>query len=228
MKITSPTRLQVIEELAEMICEIDKPHPVRVAVDGVDGAGKTTLAETLVVPLEGCGRSVIRASIDGFHNPQSVRYKQGADSPEGYYRDSFNHQAILDALLLPLGPGGSRRYRQAVYDYRVEVCVYPPQHIAPLNAVLLFDGVFLLRPELRAFWDFSIFVKIDFKISVARAAYRDKLTSGNRRTLADIRRKYEIRYVPGQRIYFREAAPQKQAAVILDNNDLENPILIHN
>jgi hypothetical protein len=40
---------------------------VRVAIDGVDGVGKTTLADELVAPLQLLGRDVIRASIDGFH-----------------------------------------------------------------------------------------------------------------------------------------------------------------
>ncbi len=32
----------MIEELAARICRLKKPHTLRVAVDGVDGAGKTT------------------------------------------------------------------------------------------------------------------------------------------------------------------------------------------
>ncbi len=49
------------------------------------------------------GRPVIRASLDGFHNPSVVRYERGRLSPEGYYLDSFNYRALLDNLLLPLG-----------------------------------------------------------------------------------------------------------------------------
>ena len=78
------------------------------------------LADELVEPLREFGCSVIRASIDGFHNPKAIRYQLGPDSPEGYYRDSFNHEAILACLLHPLGPGGSLRYRLAAYDYRLD------------------------------------------------------------------------------------------------------------
>ena len=103
-------RSQLLDYLADRIIEIKRPHPVRVALDGPDAAGKTTLAEELVAPLQGRGRPVIRASIDGFHNPASIRYARGPMSPEGYYYDSFNYQTLVESLLAPLGPGGSRRY----------------------------------------------------------------------------------------------------------------------
>ena len=67
----------VIEKLAERISRVIRTHPVRVGIDGVDGVGKTTLADELLEPLRRGGRSVIRASIDGFHNPRSVRYRLG-------------------------------------------------------------------------------------------------------------------------------------------------------
>jgi hypothetical protein len=34
-----------------MIAAVERPHPARVALDGVDGAGKTHLADELVGPL---------------------------------------------------------------------------------------------------------------------------------------------------------------------------------
>lgn len=88
-------RTRVIELLADRICAVESDHPVRVAIDGVDGAGKTRLAEDLVNPLESRGRPVIRAALDGFHQPRAVRYRIGEDSPVGYYRDSFDHPFIL-------------------------------------------------------------------------------------------------------------------------------------
>ena len=46
------TRKELIDELAEVINRIDLPHPVRVGIDGAGNAGKTTLADELVEPLE--------------------------------------------------------------------------------------------------------------------------------------------------------------------------------
>ena len=64
-------RSTLIEMLAEKIAGVRCPHPVRIAIDGVDGVGKTTLADELAGVLSSGERPVIRASVDGFHNPRS-------------------------------------------------------------------------------------------------------------------------------------------------------------
>jgi uridine kinase len=83
------TRNVVLNELAMRIAAVRRSHPLRVAIDGVDGVGKTTLADELVAPLQSLGRDVIRASIDDFHNPRSIRLRRGG--AEGYYFDSFEY-----------------------------------------------------------------------------------------------------------------------------------------
>src|SRR5947207_12522408 len=108
-------RSQLLQWLARRILEIKQPHPIRVAIDGIDAAGKTTLAEELVTFIQAHGRPVIRASIDGFHNPARIRHQRGPASPEGYYQDSFNYQALAESLLIPLGPDGTRQYAAAVF-----------------------------------------------------------------------------------------------------------------
>ena len=57
---------------AKRIASVSLPHPTRVAINGVDAAGKTTLADALVAPLEELGRPVIRASVDGSGLVRSV------------------------------------------------------------------------------------------------------------------------------------------------------------
>ena len=154
-------RRELLELLGERLLELERPHPVRVAVDGPDGAGKTMLADELAELLAG-RRTVIRAGIDGFHNPRELRYRRGPDSPEGYFLDSFDYEALRTILLAPLGPGGSLRFRRKIFDYRIDEEVEAPEEESAPDAIVLFDGVFLLRPELRPFWDFSIFVQADF------------------------------------------------------------------
>ena len=98
--------------------------------------------------MAGRGREVIRASVDGFHHPRAHRYRQGSDSPTGCYEDTFDYSAVRRLLLEPLGPSGSRRYRRACFDFRTDTAVREPAATADPDAILLFDGVFLQRPEL--------------------------------------------------------------------------------
>ena len=211
-------RAGLLDVLADRITAVARPHPVRVAIDGVDGVGKTTLADELVDPLRRRGRPVIRASIDGFHNPRSVRYQLGRNSPEGYFRDSFDHQALIASLLQPLGPGGSLCYRRATFNYRVDSAVDSPIEQAPPNAFLLFDGVFLHRPELRLHWDITLFLDAPFEVTIARCARRD---GGS----PDVEAAENRRYVEGQKLYFRECEPAHRATIVIRNDDLTSPAI---
>ncbi len=67
------TRDNLLVELSDAIGATERSHPVRVAIDGVGVSGKTVLADELADCLSGLGRSVIRASIDGFHRPRHRR-----------------------------------------------------------------------------------------------------------------------------------------------------------
>jgi uridine kinase len=215
-------RSELLDQLAGRISQVERAHPVRVAIDGPDAAGKTMLADELVAPLQAYGQKVIRASVDGFHNPAEMRYARGRGSASGYYYDSFNYGSVIESLLAPLGPDGSRRYRTATYDYRVDAPVEVPVQTPPSNAILLFDGVFLLRPELKEFWDFSIFVDVSIETVLARAEKRDALVLGG---AVEVRRLYEERYLPGQKLYFDQCRPKERAAIVIDNNDPEDAVV---
>ncbi|HEU4388701.1 MAG TPA: uridine kinase, partial [Blastocatellia bacterium] len=192
----------LVNELAAMIAAIRTAHPVRVAIDGVDGAGKTTLADELTEPLRKLGRQVIRASVDGFLNPASVRYRRGRMSPRGYFVDSLNYNALRVNLLDPLGPSGSRKYRTKVFDHRTDAEVVVPPATAAVDDVLICDGVFLQCRELRDCWDFVVWLEASFEITVSRAAARDSSGSDNRGTAFQaVAERYAKRYVPGQEMY---------------------------
>lgn len=196
-------------------------HPVRVAIDGVDGAGKTTLADELADAVLPQGRPCIRASIDGFHRPRAERYRRGRSSPEGYYEDSFDLDAFRRELLEPLGPYGDRRYRVAVFDHRSDAHVGVPVAVVPPNAIALVDGIFLLRPELTGHWDLAIFVSVRPEKGAERALRRDRdLTAEDAAAL------YRRRYLPAQRHYLRTVGPHERADVIVVNDDPDHPEVV--
>ena len=218
-------RNKLLIDLTDLITSIMRTHPVRVAIDGIDASGKSSLAEELANIIRIHGRNVIRASCDGFHHPRSVRYRQGRSSPQGYYDDSFNYESIISSLLQPLGPAGDLRYRCLTYDYKIDRAQSAHLKLASNGDILLFDGVFLSRPELRNFWGFMIFVEAPFDVALDRAVSRDEAILGQE---ADVRRLYRERYFPGQRIYFEECLPRKNADVIFKNEPIDQPTLIVN
>ncbi|MDO8360806.1 MAG: uridine kinase, partial [Devosia sp.] len=86
-----------------------------------------------------------------------------------------------------------------------------------LPAVLIFDGLFLHRKELRDEWDFSIFLDVPFEVSFARMAARDG---------SDPEAPANRRYLEGQKLYFAECDPRRQADVMIDYADLDEPVIV--
>ena len=214
----SPVRRAVISRAAERVVGLKLDRVTRVAVDGVDGAGKTTFADELADALEARGRGTIRAGLDDFHHPAVIRYRLGRNSPDGFFLDSFNYAGLRDALLDPLSPGGSGAYHAALFDYRSDTPVYSPMKEAEPGDVLVFDGVFLLCPELRRYWDLAVFLDVDFQVSVPRLIERDPRLGPPDPAAPENRR-----YVEGQRRYLRECEPRRRAQLVIDNTALANP-----
>lgn len=214
------TRDELLTRLAEAVRSVTIAHPTRVAIDGVPGAGKTTLADDLAVVLRAQGREVIRATIEGFLNPRSVRHPWG-DSAEGWYNHNTDLGALHRVLLDPLGPDGDRRIQQAVYDKAADIAVSPPVTTAAIDAVLLFDGVFLLRKELFDRWDLRIFMSVTFEQALNRSRLRDRTTL---MSADQVEQRYRRRYIPSQQFYFETDSPTEHADIIVYNDEPQQPV----
>ncbi|MDT5181078.1 MAG: uridine kinase [Mycobacterium sp.] len=192
---------------------------VRVAVDGPDGAGKTRFADALAEVLRTEGRSVVRVSVDGFHQPRTVRYRRGRDSPEGFWLDSYDYQRFRDDVLDPFGPGGSRRYRAGAHDVATDSSLTPAVQVAEPGSVLVVDGIFLHRDEVVDAWDLSVFLDAPFTETARRMAERDG-------THPDPEHPRTRRYVEGQRLYYAACQPQQRADILIDNSDYHLPRIL--
>lgn len=214
-----PVRAAFLAALAARIVGQRHEGVLRVAITGVDGAGKTRLADELAPLIERAGLPVIRGSIDGFHNPRAIRYRRGRDSPEGFYRDSFDIARFKAVLLDPLGPGGSRVYRTAAFDHRTDLPVRMAPRRAPVPSVLIVDGIFLQRPDLAGCWDLTIFLDVPFAVTFARMALRD---GGSPDAFAASNRRYR----EGQLLYLAEGRPRQTADIHVDYADIALPRII--
>jgi uridine kinase len=213
---------ELLGRLARMVCAHPARHTVRVAIDGPDAAGKTTLADDLAEAVRASGRPALRVSIDDFHRPRHERYRRGPLSPEGYVRDCFDFPALRRLVLDPLGPGGNGRFRPALRDLRTEETHRGPVQVAPPGAVLLVDGVFLLSAGLAGCWEASVYLDVSPAETLRRAVARDVELFGS---AGVVQERYLRRYLPGQQLYRDAVDPARIADVVVGYDDPEAPVV---
>jgi uridine kinase len=186
------------------------------AVDGPDGAGKTRFADDLALAFDRAGYTVFRASVDDFHHPREHRYRFGRYSADGYYRDAFDYSLLRRVLLEPFRMGGSTGFQLRGFDLERDAPVESAWVTGPADAILIVDGVFLNRFELRGAWNFSIWLDADPKVRLARMVERDGADP-------DAKAESNTRYADAQRLYVRDAHPNTAASAIIDNTDPDAP-----
>lgn len=213
------TRDELLGRLAAAVASVSVAHPTRVAIDGPPASGKTTLADELAVVLRTQGRDVVRATIDDFLFPRAQRYMRGEYSAERCYFDTHDCDALNRVLLDPLGPGGERSFQRTVYDRATDTALSPPVATAPADAVLIFDGVFLMRPELMDRWDLRIFVSTALERTVDRAVIRERHALAR----AEVERRWRERYIPSQEFYFATVCPTDHANIVVHNDEPQHP-----
>src|SRR5262249_22448069 len=140
----------------------------RIGLDGVDGAGKTLLAEEVAQLLTSRGRPAVRVSVDQFEPPPAKRYARGELSPDGYYRNGFDFERFRDHLLSIAGP---------------------------TDLAIVADGVFLQRPELADLWHATVWVEADLEVAARRGAERNRVWFDS---LDPTHERYRVRYMPAQ------------------------------
>ena len=210
------SRDKILGHLAGLIHAVRRPHPSRIGLDGPTGGGKTTLARELVNLIEKNGRPCIGVSLDSFHNPKRIRYQSGRYSATGFYSYAHDLQSVIDYVLKPLGPDGNRVYRKVAFDLKADAPIEDPPQTASRDSVLILEGGFALRQELRPFLDYGVYVYVDHNTAVKRAIGRDG------EVLAKAIRE---RYLAAHDIHNQRVGPELNADICIDNSVLDRPVL---
>jgi uridine kinase len=194
--------------------EASAPGPVRVAVDGVSTAGKTTLADELASRL---GAATCRVSLDDFHRPgHKFRSMRDEWTASLYEREGYDWQAFRESAL------DASRIRAGVWDsYRDEPLPDVWTEVAD-DGFIVIDGMFLLSAAWAGFFDVRIWLDVSPETVLARACERDVAWVGS---VTAVRERYEQFWLPAHARYLERERPWERADVIVRNDDWAQPSL---
>ena len=216
MQLPPTPRIEFLRELVGEIAHNYGHGRVIVAIDGIDGAGKTSFGDDLAAVFREAGHDAFRASMEDFHRSRAERYRDGRESPESFYRDSFDYGTFRRVLIDPFRMAGSTGFQTAAWDVRRDAPTLTRWITGQPDGVLIVDGVFLNRPELRGIWNYSILLEVPWDVAYTRLAERDA-RDPNPDAFAN------ARYREGQELYFAEADPRQYASALVDNTDPAHP-----
>jgi len=220
------TEKETLELIKNSILSIRerKSKPIRIAINGIEGTGKTVFASKLAKYLNSENLNAIPISIDGFHNNKKVRYNQGRNSAKGYYEDAYDEIAFVEKVLRS-SQSEIPNVTKATHDLETDEYLNLKPTEIDNKTILITDGAYLFKPNYRSHWDLKIYLKTSFAIAMKRGIERDKSSLGG---IELSKEKYEKRYHKSSRIYLKENEPEKIADIIIENSDFSNLKIIKN
>jgi uridine kinase len=168
-----------------------------IAVEGLDGSGKSRFAAALVEALTAVGRPATLVHVDDFR--RALEFEGLAPEQESalYYDAYFDFAAVGAALAAALaGPAD--------------------------GAVAILEGVMALRAALPPGTPLVV-LEVSPEEARRRIVARDQAKG---RTPAEIARRIDRRYFPAQARYRADFDPLGRAALVVDNEDWARPRVV--
>src|SRR5207248_10072039 len=125
---------------------------------------------------------------DPWHTPPPVRFDD-RDPAGNFYRRAFRWDELFGRLIEPL-----RRDRSV--DLTIDLTRLPQNDIVPHTYcwrdvdVVVLEGIFLLKRELRDRYDLSFWLECSFETALARAVVRNQEGRSRERLIEDFERIY--------------------------------------
>jgi uridine kinase len=168
-----------------------------VAVDGLDGSGKSRFASSLAAALSTDGRPAALLHVDDFRRPTDFSLLTPEAESALYYERYFDFAAVGDALSAWVQGGAD-------------------------GAVIILEGVMLLRAALPARTPLIV-LEVSAAEARRRILARDQAKG---RTPEEIAGRIDRRYFPAQVRYRAACDPLGLADLVIDNEDWAHPRVV--
>lgn len=179
-------------------------RPFIVAIDGLSGAGKTTLVNQLSNTLNNC----VIIHIDDHIVERAKRYHTGQEEWFEYYQLQWDTKYLSEHLFEALH-GNKELVTLPFYNKEKDIISQESLRIFP-SGIVIIEGIFLLRSEWKAYYDYTIFLDCPREIRSERVLHRDKYIGD----LEERLKKYKNRYWLAEDYYVKKQKPLELADYI--------------
>lgn len=194
--------MDVIQNFISLFESVNRAERFIVGIDGLSRSGKTTLVKSLGNVLKEKNIPYQILHIDDFIVERTKRYNTGHDEWYEYYSLQWDVQWLKENLFEKLP--WSEALLLPFYEHEKDRQVFKEVGLKDA-AVVIVEGVFLLREEWRHFFDYTAFLDCPREVRFSRE------NSDTQQNL----RKFEQRYWKAEDFYFETVSPLDKANLII-------------
>ena len=184
--------------LTTSIAALRNDVPVVVAISGLGGAGKTTLAERLIAHFE----DATKVQLDDF----IVARGHGLG-----WRGGFDWERLA-GVLADAKAGRPLHYRRYVWEADALSETYVDE---PPRQLVIVEGVRLLQPELQDLFDLTVWLDVPVDVATERGIRRDRRSQPWAPAELEVHiRQWHDTWVPKDAEYLATCRPRETADVL--------------
>lgn len=180
-----------------------------IGIDGLGGAGKTTIAARLCQEIEKNSYHTILLHMDDFIKERKERYNSAYPEWSCYYDFQWRYDYFIDAI----------DRMKSIRERNIEIELYDKDNDTYFGecfsvkegTIIVVEGIFLQRKELQNLFDYMIYIDIPEDARLKRVLKRDTYI-GNEKEILD---RYENRYFPAEHKYIEECRPSENADFVM-------------
>lgn len=172
-------------------------HPMILAIDGLCGSGKTTLAEYL--------SSVFNAQIihmDNFFLPFERKTAERLAEPGG----NIDYERFIEIVL----PALEKRQPFSYIAYNCQTAAYDRKMDIPSCELIIVEGSYSLHERFGHYYDLSLFLEIDSQEQLLRLERRCQNENKFNR--------FKTEWIPMENLYHEAQSVKQRADIILDTD----------